>query len=91
MKIINEADVKGKKVIVRVDYNVPIKDGIITDDTRIVASLKTVDYLVKNKAKVILLSHLGRVKSEDDKKNNSLKVVSEHLASLVNYPVYFVY
>lgn len=90
MKIINEADVKGKKVIVRVDYNVPIKDGIITDDTRIVASLKTVDYLVKNKAKVILLSHLGRVKSEDDKKNNSLKVVSEHLASLVNYPVYFV-
>ena len=90
MKIIDEASVKGKKVIVRVDYNVPMKDGKILDDTRIVASLKTIDYLTSNNAKVILLSHLGRVKSEEDKKENSLKVVSEHLSSLVKAPVYFV-
>ena len=90
MKVINEADVKGKKVIVRVDFNVPRKDGKITDDNRIVASLKTINYLIDKGAKVILLSHLGRVKSEEDKKDNSLKVVSEHLSSLVNVPVYFI-
>ena len=90
MKIINEADVKGRKVLVRVDYNVPRKDGKIIDDTRIVASLRTINYLVENGAKVILMSHLGRVKSEEDKKENSLKVVSEHLSSLVKCPVYFI-
>ena len=90
MKIIDEADVKGKKVIVRVDYNVPRKDGKITDDTRIVASLKTINYLIKHGAKVILLSHLGRVKSEEDKLENSLKVVADHLSSLVSAPVYFI-
>lgn len=90
MKVINEADVKGKKVIVRVDFNVPRKDGKITDDNRIVASLKTINYLIDKGAKVILLSHLGRVKSEEDKKDNSLKVVAEHLSSLVNVPVYFI-
>ena len=90
MKVINEVDVKGKKVIVRVDFNVPRKDGKITDDNRIVASLKTINYLIDKGAKVILLSHLGRVKSEEDKKDNSLKVVSEHLSSLVNVPVYFI-
>ena len=90
MKIIDEADVKGKKVLVRVDYNVPMKDGVILDDTRIVGSLRTINYLVGKGAKVILMSHLGRVKSEEDKKENSLKVVSEHLSSLVNAPVYFI-
>ena len=90
MKIIDEADVKGKKVLVRVDYNVPRKDGVIIDDTRIVGSLRTINYLIEKGAKVILMSHLGRVKSEADKKENSLKVVSEHLSSLVKCPVYFV-
>ena len=89
MKIITDADVKGKKVLVRVDYNVPRKDGHIIDDTRIVGSLRTVNYLVENGAKVILMSHLGRVKSEEDKKENSLKIVAEHLSSLVKCPVYF--
>lgn len=89
MKIITDADVNGKKVIVRVDYNVPRKDGKIVDDTRIVGSLKTINYLIENNAKVILLSHLGRVESEEDKKKNSLKIVADHLSTLVKVPVYF--
>lgn len=90
MKDITSANVKGKKVLVRVDYNVPIKDGRILDDTRIKASLKTINYLIENNAKIILMSHLGRVKSEEDKKNNSLKIVSAHLCTLVKTPVYFI-
>ena len=90
MKLITDTDVKGKKVLVRVDYNVPIKDGVILDDTRIRASLKTIDYLIENGAKIILMSHLGRVKSEEDKKNNSLKIVAEYLSTLVKTPVFFI-
>ena len=90
MKIISDTDVKDKKVIVRVDFNVPIKNGKIIDDTRIVGSLKTINYLVNEGAKVILLSHLGRVESEEDKNKNSLEIVANHLSSLVNVPVYFV-
>ena len=89
MKLITEADVKDKKVIVRVDFNVPIKDGKIIDDNRMVSSLKTINYLIDKGAKVILLSHLGRIKSEEDKKNNSLDIVAEHLSKLVSCPVYF--
>lgn len=91
MKLISDADVKGKKVIVRVDFNVPIKDGKIIDDNRIVGSLKTINYLIEKKAKVILLSHLGRVKSEEDKKTNSLDIVANHLSTLVSCPVYFTH
>ena len=91
MKLITDADVKGKKVIVRVDFNVPIKDGKILDDNRIVSSLKTINYLIDNEAKVILLSHLGRVKNEEDKKTNSLSIVANHLSSLVSCPVYFTH
>ena len=90
MKLISETDVKGKKVLVRVDYNVPIKDGSILDDTRIKASLKTINYLIDGGAKIILMSHLGRVKSEEDKKDASLRVVADHLCTLVHTPVYFI-
>lgn len=90
MESIKRANVEGKKVIVRVDFNVPIKDGEITDDTRIVASLKTIKYLVSHNAKVILLSHLGRVASEEDKQKKSLEVVAKHLSTLINTPIYFV-
>jgi len=90
MKIITDADVNGKKVLVRVDYNVPRKDEKIIDDNRIVASLRTINYLIENGAKVILMSHLGRVSSIEDKKNNSLKIVADHLSSLVSNPVYFI-
>ena len=90
MKSIKNASVKGKRVLVRVDFNVPIKDGKITDDTRIVGSLETINYLIEKGAKIILLSHLGRVKSDEDKKKNSLSIVAKKLSSMVNVPVYFV-
>ncbi len=90
MKSIKSASVKGKRVIVRVDFNIPFKDGKILDDNRIVSSLTTINYLVEKKAKVILLSHLGRVKTEEDKKKNSLRIVAKHLSTLVNTPVYFI-
>ena len=90
MKGLASAKLKGKKVIVRVDYNVPMKNGKILDDNRIVASLKTINYLIEHKAKVILLSHLGRVKTKEDKETNSLREVAKHLSTLVNTPVYFI-
>ncbi|MGM9878071.1 MAG: phosphoglycerate kinase [Bacilli bacterium] len=90
MKSIKNVNVKGKRVLVRVDFNVPIKDGKITDDTRIVGSLETINYLIEKGAKIILLSHLGRVKSDEDKKKNSLSIVARKLSSMVNVPVYFV-
>ena len=90
MESIKGVKVRGKKVIVRVDYNVPMKDGKILDDKRIVASLETLNYLIENKAKIILLSHLGRVKEESDKEKNSLYEVAKKLSTLVKTPVYFV-
>ncbi len=89
MKKISDIDIKDKKVIVRCDYNVPIKDGKILDDTRIVKSLKTINYILEKASKVIILSHLGRIKVEEDKKNNSLKPVCDHLSNLLNRKVVF--
>ena len=66
-KTIKDYDLSGKKVIIRCDFNVPIENGIIKDESRLKASLKTIRYARKNNAKVILLSHLGRVKTEEDK------------------------
>ncbi|PXY84286.1 phosphoglycerate kinase [Lactobacillus melliventris] len=88
--IVSDLDVKGKKVLVRVDFNVPIKDGVIGDDNRIVAALPTINYIIENGGKAILLSHLGRVKSDDDKKELSLKPVAERLSELLKKPVTFV-
>lgn len=90
MESIKGIDVTGKKVIVRVDYNVPITDGKIDDDTRILASLKTINYLLDRKAKIILLSHLGRIKSQADKESHSLEIVAKHLSTLVSCGIYFV-
>ena len=90
MKTIRDFDLNNKKVIIRVDFNVPIKDGIITDDTRIKESLKTINYAVENNAKVILMSHLGRIKEENDKLKNTLKPVSIRLSELLNKQVIFV-
>ena len=89
-KTIRDYDLKDKKVIIRVDFNVPIKDGVITDDNRIKESLKTINYAIDASAKVILLSHLGRVKTIDDKDKNTLKPVSIRLSELLNKEVKFV-
>ena len=88
-KTIRDFDLNNKKVIIRVDYNVPIKDGIITDDNRIIASLPTINYALENGAKIILMSHLGRIKTEEDKENNSLKIVANRLSKLLNREVVF--
>jgi len=87
-KTIRDIDVSGKRVLVRVDYNVPIKDGKVGDDTRIRAAMPTLNYLLDHGAAVILCSHLGRPKGGPDPKF-SLKPVAEHLSSLVGKPVAF--
>lgn len=93
---VRDLDVKGKKVIVRVDFNVPIKEGVIKDDNRMVSALPTINYLLENGAKVILMSHLGKidhkdpVKCEEGKKKNNMAPVAEHLKELVNAKVTFV-
>ena len=88
--IISDLDVKGKKVLVRVDFNVPIKDGVIGDDNRIVAALPTIKYIIDNGGKAILLSHLGRIKSDADKKELSLAPVAKRLGELLEKDVEFV-
>lgn len=89
-KSIRDFDLNNKRVIIRVDFNVPIKDNKILDDNRIVMSLKTIKYALDNSAKVILMSHLGRVKEESDKNSKSLKIVSERLSELLNQKVIFI-
>ena len=89
-RTVKDLDVAGKRVIVRVDFNVPRKDGVITNDNRIVQALPTINYLIEHNAKIILMSHLGKIKTEEDKAKNSLKVVAERLAELVDTKVTFV-
>ena len=90
MKTIRDYDLNGKRVLIRVDFNVPIKDGVIKDDNRIKESLKTINYAIDNKAKVILLSHLGRVKEEADLAKNDLLPVSVRLSELLGKEVKFI-
>ena len=89
-KVVTDLDVAGKKVLVRADFNVPMKDGAITNDNRIVQALPTINYLIENNAKVILFSHLGKVKAEEDKAKLSLKPVADRLAELLGKEVTFV-
>ena len=89
-KTIRDYDLKDKKVIIRCDFNVPIKEGQIIDDNRIIMSLETINYAINHGAKVILLSHLGRIKEEEDKIKNSLRLVSIRLSELLNRNVLFV-
>jgi len=89
-KTIRDFKLKGKKVIIRVDFNVPIKDNVITDDNRIIESLETINYALNEGSKVILMSHLGRVKDESDKPKNTLKAVSIRLSELLSKEVIFI-
>jgi len=88
-KTIKDYEYKGKKVLLRCDLNVPIENGIITDDTRIIESLNTINYLLEKNAKVIILSHLGKVKTEEDKNKNTLYPVYLRLKELLNTNIYF--
>ena len=89
-KTIKDYDLSGKKVIIRCDFNVPIENGVIKDESRLKASLRTIRYARKNNAKVILMSHLGRVKTEEDKQKYTLKPVAERLSVLLRKKVTFV-
>lgn len=89
-KVVTDLNVAGKKVLVRADFNVPMKDNNITNDDRIVQALPTIKHLVAEGAKVILFSHLGRVKEEADKEGKSLKPVADRLAELLGQEVTFV-
>jgi len=90
MKTIKDIDLNNKSVVVRVDYNVPVEDGIIKDNSKISKSLETINYLLDRNCKVILLSHFGRVKTENDKLKNTLKPVGKELSNLLRKPVKFV-
>lgn len=90
-KTIRDFELENKKVLIRVDFNVPMKDGVITDDTRIKESLPTIEYALEQHAKVILLSHLGRVKEEKDLEKNTLRPVAKYLSNLLNRNVIFVH
>ena len=89
MKTIKDLDIENKKVIIRCDFNVPMKDGKIVDDTRIQGALETINYCLKHHAKLILLSHLGRVKEEADLEKNNLEPVARRLAELLKKDILF--
>ncbi len=89
-KTVRDVDVAGKRVLMRVDFNVPLKDGVVTDETRIRAALPTIKYLKDKGAKIILMSHLGRPKGEGYEAEFSLKPAAEKLAEISGYDVQFV-
>lgn len=89
-KLITDLDLNNKKVLMRVDFNVPMKDGKITDENRIIQALPTIKYALEHNAKLILFSHLGKVKTEEDKATKSLKAVAEKLSELLGKNVIFI-
>lgn len=89
-KIVSDIDLKGKVVLERADFNVPIKDGEITNDNRIVQALPTIEYIIEQGGKLVLFSHLGKVKEESDKEGLSLKPVAENLSKKLGKEVIFV-
>ncbi|MBZ2106777.1 phosphoglycerate kinase [Streptococcus mitis] len=87
---VKDVELKGKKVLVRVDFNVPVKDGVITNDNRITAALPTIKYILEQGGRAILFSHLGRVKEEADKEGKSLAPVAVDLAAKLGQDVVFI-
>ncbi len=90
MKTLKQMNIKNKKVLIRCDFNVPLKDGKIVDNTRIVKALPTIKYCLDQNAKVILFSHLGRIKEESDLDKNNLKPVAKELEKLLDHKVTFI-
>ena len=88
-QLLKNMNINNKRVILRCDLNVPIKDGNVLDETKIIKSLETINYLLKENCKIIILSHLGRIKSEEDKKQKSLEPVRISLAKLLNKEIKF--
>ena len=89
-KIVSDLDLKGKVVLERADFNVPIKDGEITNDNRIVQALPTIKYIIEQGGKLVLFSHLGKVKEESDKEDLTLKPVADNLSKQLGKKVTFV-
>ena len=89
-KTVRDVELKGKKVLVRVDFNVPLKDGEISDENRIVQALPTIKYILEQGGRAILFSHLGRIKEAKDLEKNSLRVVAKRLSELLDQEVKFV-
>ena len=89
-KSVRDLDFKDKKVLIRADFNVPMKDGEITNDNRIQAALPTLEYIIEQGGKLIVFSHLGRIKTEEDKEKNSLRPVAERLGELLGKDVTFI-
>ena len=90
LKTVDQLNIKDKKVIIRCDFNVPIENGKIVDDTRIKASLETINYCLNQDSKVIILAHLGRIKEESDLAPNSLAPIAKRLAKLLEKKVVFI-
>ena len=90
MKTINDIDINNKNIILRCDYNVPVENGVIVDNTKIKSSIKTIKYLLEHNCRVVIMSHFGRIKSIDDKKSNSLKPIAKELANLLGKKVKFI-
>jgi phosphoglycerate kinase len=88
-KTLRDVNLKGKRVLMRVDFNVPIKDGVISDDTRVQGALPSIQYVLGQGGSLVLMSHLGRPKGKGFEAEFSLKPVSEYLAKLLGKPVVF--
>ena len=88
-QLLKNTYVDNMRVILRCDFNVPMIEGNITDESKIIKSLETINYLLSKNCKIIILSHLGRVKTEEDKKNTSLLPIKNSLERLLNKPIKF--
>lgn len=90
MRYIDDVDIHNKKVILRCDFNVPMENGVIENDVRLKKAIKTINYLLLQGCSIILMSHLGRIKTLEDMKKNSLKPVSKRLSELLNKEIIFL-
>lgn len=88
-QLLRNMNINNKRVLLRCDLNVPIEGGNVLDETKIIRSLKTINYLIKENCKIIIMSHLGRVKTEEDKEKNSLLPVKISLEKLLNKEIKF--